>query len=171
VSSKRSKWARWLRVIRSDLRDLFAWREAYEAVQRALDARAAPAPPQLRSLLLDIYTHALAMGVRRQMKLGSRNITLAGLLEDIAANTEHAMIDASAVRQDLVMLRRKVNRVVSFADRAVAHADRRSSRRPSLDELHAAVDALIGVHDTYATALRGARDRARGPDASHRGRA
>jgi hypothetical protein len=51
------------------------------------------------------------------------------------------------------MIRRSAKCVEAFADRAVAHADRRSSQPLPLDGLHTAVDALVRVHDVYAQAL------------------
>ncbi len=146
--ARRAKWQRWIATIGEELERLGAWRDARAAALSALEVL-----PELRAaagLLHETYVHALAMGVRRQLKPGSRNVCLGGLLAELADHAHEAGLDAAEVRRDLAALRRRLKPVESFADRAVAHADRRAPASLSVHTLHAALDALAAVHAKYA---------------------
>jgi hypothetical protein len=157
VHTKKEKWRRWHGVIGRELNRLGLWREEWEALSRD-----SAAPASRRAFVGEVYAHALAMGVRRQLKAGSRDISVARLLADIAANIDSLRSGSgdpgptpARVRHDLADLRRTVRPAENFADRVVAHADRRAERGPPITVLHQALDQLDRLHATYGAWLAG----------------
>jgi hypothetical protein len=62
-------------------------------------------------------------------------------------------MDSTAVRADLSGLKRVARVAEAFADRSVAHADRRGHDDLPLDALHEALDRLVSLHAEYAARL------------------
>jgi hypothetical protein len=146
VSRKRSKWARWLASIHADLDRLALWQATCRHASASL-------PTDDRSRAFEeIYLHAISIGIRRQLKLGSRNVSLARLLEDIAAARDPAF-DAATARQDLAELRRASRSAEAFADRVVAHLDRRSATPPNHSDIARALATLEQLHAKYTALL------------------
>lgn len=141
MRTKRAKWRRWHDSIGADLRRMAAWRAQREGLTPGLAESS-------RAFVDEIYAHALAMGVRRQLKAGSRDVSLIRLLGDIASDPASlpAVRDGAEVRARLAGLRRDVRPAESFADRVVAHADRRGRGGPPLAALHQALDRLLALH-------------------------
>jgi hypothetical protein len=159
VRTKVGKWHRWEKWIDRELARLVSWRAAREGLDS--DARI---PAADRAFIAEVYAHALAMGVRRQLKTGSRDVSMVRLLEDIAANI--ALLEAgagasppaaAAVRRDIAALKRLARPAEAFADRAVAHADRRSRAEPPIAALHAALERLLELHAKYGRWFPGSR--------------
>jgi hypothetical protein len=150
MRSRQAKWRRWHASIAADLRRLEGWREAWRALRPTL-------PAERRAFVDEIYAHALAMGVRRQLKMGSRDVSMARLLADLAADagTHSGAGGEAGAESRLAALRRASRPAEMFADRAVAHADRRARGGLPLDALHAALDRLLEVHAECAGWLGG----------------
>ncbi len=138
-----------MRVLDEDLARLSSWRRVFEAAQQALTARGTAVDPEFLSTMREVYAHALAIGIRRQLKPGSRNISLAGLLEDVAANPRAAGVDAGTVRRDIAELRRVAKPAEHFADRVVAHRDRRAGATPAPEELGRILAHLVQLCRAY----------------------
>ncbi|MGD8277531.1 MAG: hypothetical protein PVH00_05870, partial [Gemmatimonadota bacterium] len=157
VRTKAGKWRRWTKWIGRELERLESWR----AARAGLDSDDRIAPPD-RAFVGEVYAHALAMGVRRQLKTGSRDVSLMRLLEDIAANPGTLapgpggrQPTRASVRRDIAALKRLARPAESFADRSVAHSDRRSGGDPPIDALHAVLDRLHELHASYARLIPG----------------
>jgi len=157
VRTKVGKWRRWQAWIGRELDRLESWRAAREGLDS--DERIAVSD---RAFVAEVYAHALAMGVRRQLKTGSRDVSLVRLLEDIAANPEMLVPakgerapTAASVRRDLSALKRLARPAEAYADRSVAHSDRRSRGEPPIEALHAALDRLGELHAKYARWIPG----------------
>jgi len=155
MRKKHAKWKRWHERIGEELRRLRGWRREWLSLVMSADVGAAR-----RAFVDEVYAHALAMGVRRQLKTGSRDVSMVRLLTDIASSAGHLPVRdgtvpilSSAVRADLSGLKRAARTAESFADRSVAHADRRGHDDLPLDALHAALDRLISLHAVYAGRL------------------
>ncbi len=157
MRTKVGKWRRWEIRIGRELDRLESWRAAREGLDG--DDRIAVAD---RAFVAEVYAHALAMGVRRQLKTGSRDVSLVRLLEDIAANPRmlpntpgERALTATAVRRDLAELKRLARPAEAYADRSVAHSDRRSRGEPPIEALHAALVRLRELHAKYARLIPG----------------
>jgi len=157
VRTKTGKWRRWAAWIGLELERLESWRAARAGLDS--DARIAAVD---RAFVAEVYAHAVAMGVRRQLKTGSRDVSLMRLLEDIAANPgslapgpgERAPTPAG-VGRDIASLKRLARPAEAFADRSVAHSDRRARGEPPIAALHAALDRLRELHAKYARLIPG----------------
>jgi hypothetical protein len=157
VDDKIRKWRRWLAAIGRDLTAVLEAREICGRVPSVVGADVPGREPMIE-VIGDLYAQSAALAVRRQLKLGSRNMSLAGLLSDIAENasvlTEERVsrlassspaearakalevfdslalesgegLDPGRVQGDLEKLRNKTRSTVHYADRRVAHIDRR----------------------------------------------
>ena len=125
------------------------------------------------------------MGLRRQLKIHPDSVSLAGLLDDMAANSmllsrrrfvglypavqqKHAdsvfdkyaglgaaHVDAASVRADVDKLGSLTQRCEEYADRLVAHHDRRGiSATPTYQELNEAMDFTESLLRKYYLLLR-----------------
>lgn len=157
LGTKIRKWRRWHSVIAHDLHRLRTWRVQWQALAGDPDTG-----PDRRLFVEEVYAHALAMGIRRQLKSGSRDVSMSRLLTDIATDAEllprraHGSTSSAAdVRRDLADLRRETRAAEAFADRTVAHADRRAGGDLPLEILHSALERLEELHAGYATVLKG----------------
>lgn len=134
-----------------------------------------------------LYAQYAAMSIRRQLKLDSKSISLAALLKDISehpgiltphrwerlpegeprvvarhayerlARRDGVSIDPAAVRRDLEGLRSVCRTSVAFADRRVAHLDKRPRiEPPPAEELDHAIDALLNRYVEYRALVQGA---------------
>lgn len=155
VRTKAGKWRRWAKWIGQELERLESWRAARAGLDE--DERIAAAD---RAFVAEVYAHALAIGVRRQLKVGSRDVSMMRWLEDIASNP--ALLEpgkpaasSASIRREIAALKRLVRPAEAFADRTVAHADRRSRGEPPIDALHAALDRLRELHTKYARRIPG----------------
>ena len=154
AKTKKAKWVRWLRVIGDDVGRLRVWRDAFEAERsRGAESRTSGDDPYAATVR-EVYTHAMAIGIRRQLKLGSRNVSVAGLLEDLASSAE-GPADPVLARHDLEALRRAAKPIEAFADRVVAHTDRRSGPMPAPERLASLVDRLVSLHVRYRQLIEG----------------
>ena len=131
------------------------------------------------------YVDSIVMGLRRQIKVDADSVSLAGLLNDICLNSaflsrarfvalypteqqkfantafdKHvgvgaSHIDAGAVRADIDKLRSLAQRCEEYADRFVAHCDKRGfSATPTYEELDEAIDFAESLLQRYYLLLR-----------------
>jgi hypothetical protein len=136
--------------------------------------------------LVDNYVEALVMGVRRQCDYRVDVISLARLLYEILEHpqvttrrsyviqfrgtslpaadmfqqfgvTKRGFLSKRGVRKDLAELEAATKVLQVFANKRVAHTDRRGALRriPKFQDLHAALDALDGLAVKYHGLLKG----------------
>jgi hypothetical protein len=132
------------------------------------------------------YVDSVVMGLRRQVKIHPDSVSLAGLLEDIAQNpallsrqrfvglyppgessrAEKAFdkhigsgakhVDPAVVRADLDKLKQLATGCEEYADRLIAHRDRRPLQAvPTYPELNAALDFSEALLQRYYLLIRG----------------
>jgi len=132
------------------------------------------------------YVDSIVMGLRRQLKVHPDSVSLAGLLDDIATNgtllsrqrfvalyptaeqrrahkafDKHAgagaaHVHAVSVRADIDKLKSRAQRCEEYADRLVAHRDKRGvPHPPTYRELNEAIDFMEGLLQKYYLLLRG----------------
>lgn len=135
-------------------------------------------------LLDNGYAAIGAMGIRRHVKIDTQSISLARLLEDIRKNPEIVSIenyrslyhgpikelaeshfekfkapdrdhiDPSMVERDLASLREAVRSCEMFADRRLAHSDKRKvNPHPSFSDLHKCIDLIKELAEKYRLIL------------------
>lgn len=187
MTEKLDKWDRWLQVIYEDMRQQATSRTVFRETAAIIVANPLiPKESDFLDFLEQWYVDATVMGFRRQIKIHPDSVSLAGLLDDIAANAEllsrqrfislypegehsrahsafdkhvapgAAHVDATAVRADLDKLRQLAARCEQYADRLVAHRDRRGLQAvPTFRELNDAVDFSEGLLQRYYLLLRG----------------
>jgi hypothetical protein len=187
MTQKLDKWDRWLQVIYEDMRHQATSRTVFrETAAIIVGNPLIPKESDFLDFLEQWYVDSAVMGLRRQIKIHPDSISLAGLLDDIAANTgllsrqrfvnlypkaEHrraesvfdkhigpraAHVDATGVRTDLEKLRQLAAQCEQYADRLVAHRDRRGLQAvPTYPELNDAIDFSEGLLQRYYLLLRG----------------
>jgi hypothetical protein len=85
VKQKLEKWEFWLETIYQEIVHLAASRQIYtEAVNIILANENLPKENYFLAYLQEWYVHSIVMGLRRQLKTGDDNVSLAGLLKDVA---------------------------------------------------------------------------------------
>ncbi|HXH12608.1 MAG TPA: hypothetical protein VNP04_22925 [Alphaproteobacteria bacterium] len=132
------------------------------------------------------YVDSTVMGLRRQLKVDSHSVSLVRLLDEIATNAEllsrqrfvdlypqnmknrankefdkyagasAAYVPAEGVRADIDQLKSLAKRCEEYADRLVAHRDKRGvPDPPSYKELDEAIDFMETLLKKYYLLLRG----------------
>jgi hypothetical protein len=135
-------------------------------------------------LLDNGYANIGAMGIRRQVKINSQSISLARLLEDIRKNPELVSIEnyrtlyhgpikelaeshfeefkaqdrdhiaPDMIERDIASLREAARSCEGFADRRLAHSDKRKvNPHPNLSDLHNCIDLIRELAEKYRLIL------------------
>jgi hypothetical protein len=161
VADVGAKRRRWVAAIRADLAALVDERASHDrsrAVLGEVDA-------ELVAYLDRLRAQTLALGIRRQLKADSRSITLSGLVADLVGRAERGDPLATVLthfeppghygpeedlREALRSLKASAQPAESYADRGLAHADRRAPAVPTRAELEAVLDDVIVLFDRVA---------------------
>ncbi len=166
------RWERWLQAIYDDMVDQATSRMVFRETTAIITTNPLiPKDSDFLQFLEKWYVDSTVMGLRRQLKVSRDSVSLAGLLQDIAANSALASrerflglyprgdrkraarvfdkhvgaglphIDATAVRCELAELKALAARCEEYADRFVAHRDKRGIRGvPTHEEMNRAID-------------------------------
>lgn len=163
VSNIAAKRRRWVASIRADLEALVTARATHDRA-RDIVAREDPA---LAEYLDVLRSHILALGIRRQLKMDSRSITVAGLVADVVARPDGDPLSTRIVRDDpgggpaedlraaLRAVKASAQSAESYADRSLAHADRRTPAVPTRAELEDTLDAVVQLFERVAAIVEG----------------
>lgn len=165
VSNIAAKRRRWVASIRSDLEALVSARSSHDRVHEIV----AQQDPALAEYLDVLRSQMLALGIRRQLKMDSRSITVAGLVADLVARPDGGEpLSTGIVRDDRVRggpaeelrdalraVKTRAQSAESYADRSLAHADRRAPAVPTRDELEATLDAVVELFQRVAALIEG----------------
>ncbi|MGH7505084.1 MAG: hypothetical protein ACRELX_05520, partial [Longimicrobiales bacterium] len=159
---------RWVAVIRADLAALVGGRALHARARAALAAQ----DEALAGYLDGLRSQTLALGIRRQLKTDSRSITLAGLVADLVGRGERGDPLATVLshpdapghvgaeddlRDALRVLKARAQPAESYADRGLAHADRRTPPVPEREELEGVLDDVLGLFRQVALMVEGPR--------------
>jgi hypothetical protein len=168
VADVGAKRRRWVAAIRADLTALVEERAVHDRARAALAARDA----DLVAYLDGLRAQTLALGIRRQLKADSRSITLSGLVADLVSRADRgdplatvlAPLDLpdragpeEGLREALRSLKARAQTAESYADRGLAHADRRAPAVPTRDELEQVLDEVIALFRRVAAMVEGPR--------------
>lgn len=165
VSNVAAKRRRWVASIRSDLEALVSARSTHERARAIL----AQQDSSLVEYLDMLRSQMLALGIRRQLKMDSRSITVAGLIADLVARPEGGEPlstgivregslhggPAEPLREALRTVKTRAQAAESYADRSLAHADRRTPAVPSREELEAMLDSVVELFERAAALVEG----------------
>jgi len=187
MKQKLEKWERWLQVIYDDMVNQATSRTVFRETAAIIVGNPhIPKDSDFWDFLEQWYVDSAVIGLRRQIKVSPDGVSLAGLLEDIAANPgvlsrerfvglyptgEQARantafdkhvgagltnIDPAVVRVDIGKLKTLAAGCEEYADRFVAHRDRRGLLTVPT---HAELDEALGVAERllqkYYLLLRG----------------
>ena len=149
MKHKCEKWVRWIDIICDDIEYLCFNKNIYLEVTAIIDSN-----PKLKinsafyEFLDNAYSALGVMGVRRQLKAENDSISLVRLLMDIQVNSEKLLdeklkIDCHMVKQDLDSLKSVSKSCEMFADRRIAHSDKRPvDPYPTFFDLDRCIDLL-----------------------------
>lgn len=146
VSNKITKWRKWVDLICRDCGNIMLSKDMF------LDLHAMIAKnPRMQcsdyfhEYMEDTYVAHVAMMLRKHIKMDRDSISLKSLATDILANQDKAKTLSSpqALATSLSDFVNCVQKVESFADRVVAHRDRRPPpHTPTFTEINEAIDAM-----------------------------
>lgn len=85
MKQKFEKWETWLKTVSQEITHLAASRQIYtETVKIILSNESLCKKNYFLDVLEEWHVHSIVMGLRRQLKTGDDNVSLAGLLKDVA---------------------------------------------------------------------------------------
>ena len=85
MKQKLEKWETWLKTVSQEIEHLAASQQIYrETVKIILSNGSLPKENIFLDFLQEWYVHSIVMGLRRQLKTGDANVSLVGLLKDVA---------------------------------------------------------------------------------------
>lgn len=146
MSNKVAKWRRWVKFACLDCGNLILSREMFLDLHRMIAANEKmQREDYFHVYMRDTYVAHAFMTLRRHKKIHSDSISLAGAVTDILTNI--AMVPAASNADELcaalVDFCEKVKGVEGFADRVIAHHDRRPPRHvPTYREIDEAIDSM-----------------------------
>jgi hypothetical protein len=160
------KWVDWVERVNGDIVRLHYRRVMWRGTVELIQWHPEPDDAYFLSFLTQLYVDGQAMAVRRQATVSDDAISMARLLaemsdhpgvlscEGFSRNGVH--IDAEIVKTDRGELSDQARRVVGFANRTVAHLDRRGwDKGLTFGELSETITALGELHARYYLFLTG----------------
>jgi hypothetical protein len=189
MSNRFDKWDRWLDAIHEEVRILLMDKYIFWEVQKMIKNNPSiQKPSAFYEFFGSIYGDSALMGIRRQVKIDKKSISLARLLDEICKTPEilsrnryielydnytkksklpdkhfekfagktRDHVDPHLVKLDLEQLRSKFTECEKYADRRVAHYDRRAPKRiPTFKELNECINFLEKLVKKYLRLFRG----------------
>lgn len=184
MEDKFKKWNRWLDEIRADIEGIAGHRGIFRRMRAGVDkGRDRRDAYRFIEFLDSSYVALALMGIRRQVKIHKDSISLARLLREIcaapsllsrkrfAAAREAAVtaedyfdafagggeehVDPARVKKDLDDLKRRACELERYADRAIAHHDKRKpAAAPDFADVDSCLDFLEGLFRKYYLLFR-----------------
>lgn len=183
------KWKSWLKILRREVHILLPHRLVFDETQKIIkDNVDIQKPSAFYNLLGQGYAALIVLGIRRQVKIDSKSISLAKLLTEISkqsnlvtrqdyiklykgsvtsifadktfdkfAGTGKNEIDSDLVAKDLEQLKNAARSCEHYADRSLAHIDKRGSKKiPTFSEVNNALRVLEELIIKYELLLTAA---------------
>jgi hypothetical protein len=187
MNQKFRKWDKWIEAIHQDLQGALLQRYVFWEVQDIIEDNPRIHKPSLfYSFLGNGYAALGATAIRRQVKSHKDSISLARLLEEIIGNPQvfsksqycsihrgpfaekefedlfggniGSHVDPAIVSGDLCQLRAKAQTVEDFADKQIAHFDKRvltgNVSSPSFADLDGCLDFLEELVKKYYLGIK-----------------
>ena len=152
------KWCNWLTTINEGIMDLFAAREIFQTTAEIINSNEKINKDLIfLGFLLNTFIDLVVMGIRRQIKVDEESISMANILSEIVENPElisRKTISKEEVLKDLQSLRDICKTVEDYADRRIAHYDKRPPRYElSIPEIYSAIEAIGELGKKYSNLL------------------
>jgi hypothetical protein len=146
MSNKVAKWKRWLELCCHDCGNVMLSRDMF----LDLHGMIAKNPKMQQSdyfheYMRDTYIAHVAMMIRKHAKIGEDSISLAGLARDMLSNKGKVgeLSLADNFEAATVYFAQCAKKVEAFADRVIAHRDRRPPHHtPTYNEINEAIEAM-----------------------------
>jgi hypothetical protein len=179
MDQKLKKWIKWLKVIESEIVPLVEAKDIFWSLQEMIKENIQiQKPSRFYNYMGNTYQAFILMGIRRQVKIDNQSISFARLLLDIECypdkisrkyylqigdcftanndfdrfcdNPEDPHISSKIVHDDLIELKKVACICENFADRTIAHRDKRESKIiPRFRDADDAVDCLEKLYVKY----------------------
>ncbi len=182
MKQKLEKWLGWMDTIQADIRGVLVAQRMHHELQEIIDTNSdLPETNDLYGRLGSTYTSHVVIGLRRQLKTGDEQVSLAAMFKEMIAtpqavtrtyyrshytdsnvadlagghfdqfaSTGASHIDQSRVQADFDELKCVTAKCEEYADRRVAHMDKRKPRSaPTYLELDAAISTLDRLYVKY----------------------
>ena len=164
MDQKFQKWGKWLETIRYEVTDLVRSKHIFWKLGDIVKNNPKiQKPNSFYKFAGDTYIAYSVMGVRRQIKYSRQSVSFVRLLEEIRKNPcvlsreniEH--FDPNIAQQDWNKLKFLGGKFEEFADKRIAHYDKRLIENvPSFGELDACIDFLAELTEKYWLLLKSA---------------
>jgi hypothetical protein len=162
MNQKFEKFEKWLETIRYEVTDLVRSKHIFWKLRDIVKSNPKiQKPNSFYKFAGDTYIAYSVMGVRRQIKHQKGSISFAGLLQEIVetpcvlsrerfARADAKNVDTYIVQQDLHKLKKLGHEVENFADKRIAHYDKRLIENvPLFGELDTCIDFLAELTEKY----------------------
>lgn len=175
---KLEKWERWIKIIKHDLSDLLIAKNIYwQLIEIANKSHKSYSREVIDYYLNSTYLSHVALSIRRQVRPQNGSVSLVGLLSEIRgmpknierewfiskypvarAETAHIVfddygdkfVDSDLIELDITRLQDKAKVCENYADKRVAHLDKKKSvGKPTLLEIEACVETLEIICTKY----------------------
>lgn len=159
MSNKVAKWEKWIELICHDCGNVMLSRDMFLDLHKMIEKN--PKMQQsdyFHEYMEDTYIAHVAMMLRKHAKTDRDSISLVGLVSDILSNKDQ--VKGSLVIDDfwaaIDHFTQCVKKVEAFADRVIAHRDRRApAHTPTYDEVNEAIDAMDSLATQCSLAIGG----------------
>lgn len=159
MSNKVAKWERWIDLICHDCGNVMLSRDMFLDLHKMIKKN--PKMQQgdyFHDYMKDTYIAHVAMMLRKHAKTGRDSISLASLASDILNNKDQVsgIFVAEDFEAKIDRFTQCVEKVEAFADRVIAHRDRRApSYTPTYNEVNEAIDAMDSLSTQCSLAIGG----------------
>lgn len=145
------RWRDDFAKLRGDINNILCGAHVYDLMDHCLATNPSVLQGDPVLTYIDLwYYQAMVAGIRRHVKDSPQSHTLIHILKQIAARPEVLSIEASQVNQAIVALQDATAKCEHYADRTVAHFDKRGvTQLPIVREFKDAIRVLGEVFGTY----------------------
>ena len=184
MQNKYDKWKKWLTVIESEITNLHRYQNIFNEVQEIIENnKLIQKPSSFYEFLAKSYVALIVMGIRRQIKIDKDSISFARLLAEIVENpqvitretfvamytnksrgnrdfdqfTEEGKnyVNPNIIREDLEKLRVNGKIFEDYADKKIAHNDKRKPKKiPTYKETDLYINGLGNLLKRYVLLFR-----------------
>jgi hypothetical protein len=182
TNPKLRKWLIWMQAIKGEVQSLVSARRIHHEMGEMIAANSLlPKTSPIYGYFGGMYTSHAVMALRRQLKIGADQISIARLFSEMIEAPEcitrqyfrslyegsdmrgfadqdfdkfaavgKPYVDPSLVQADLTKLRNETRRCEDFADKCIAHRDKRAPKQfPTYFELDSGIGLLDELYVKY----------------------
>jgi len=159
MSNKLKKWSKSLNVIGCQIQNMLIKQDTHHTLLRIIaENKSLHEHNPFYDHLFHTYISYISVSLRRQLKRDKNSISLYGVLSDIADNMsdiplhKHIELDPES---DIARLKEASSVIEKYVDRRIAHTDKRSLDKRSLDklpnpsEVENCIEIMKEIHKRY----------------------